>query len=72
MSCTRTLKKRLSLQAFDMEHEAPHKYFRVRYTSDGVIFNVREFQEKHYVRRIIENPCNYGIRIELMELVDDG
>jgi hypothetical protein len=55
-----------------MEHEAPHKYFRVRYTSDGVIFNVREFQEKHYVRRIIENPCNYGIRIELMELVDDG
>lgn len=72
MVCTRVLKKRLSLSEFDREHEAPFKYFRVRYTSDGVLFYVREFQEKFYVRRIVENPNNYGIQIELMEVVDDG
>ena len=69
----REIRRKVKPKDFRKEKENRFKYFKVRYKQwNEIMYRTGEYQRKVYVERILDNPINSDITIEVIEIVDDG
>ena len=55
------------------EKEGSYIFFRIKYTEMGNVVPVtKEYQRKHNVERILDNPLTSNVDLFVLEIIDDG